>query len=401
MLVDQLVFRHFWNVLAVAGALAEWTLWCWLAGSPRAELHLLVPPALALTNRLAARVFEREPGSGPLLDGLGRVLSALAFAAIAGAGALGATACVWATLQLLGALRAEAGTVGPDLVAELFGPGFAPLAGSAMALVMGAVAYGYAWGHRRLVVTHVTVPVAQLPPTLAGLRLVHVSDLHVGPIADRGALREALDRVVALDPDVVCVTGDIVDSRATDLDAWIPELARLSARHGVFAILGNHDLFAGADRIAAAIARFTTWRVLRDEVATLDVDGARLHLLGLDHRAVPHAVAQLPALVGAVPPGEPAILLAHHPDVFPAAATAGVSLTLAGHTHGGQLAVPGLPRLNPARLQLSRFDAGCFTQGRAHLHVNRGLGTSAQRVRIGVPREITVVTLAASEAAAA
>jgi hypothetical protein len=267
-----------------------------------------------------------------------------------------------------------------------------------MARAMAAVAYGYTWGHRRLVVTRLTLPIVSLPAPLAGLRVVHVSDLHLGPIADREALREALDRVVALDPDVVCVTGDIVDSRATDLEAWIPELARLSARHGVFAVLGNHDLFAGAERIAAAIARFTTWRVLRDEVATLEVDGARLHLLGLEHRATPHVAARLPALLAAVPPGDPAILLAHHPDVFPAAAAAGVPLTLAGHTHGGQLAVPGLPRLNPARLQLSRFDAGCFTQGRAHLHVNRGLGTSAQRVRIGVPREITVVTLATAAA---
>src|SRR6266436_4203331 len=246
---------------------------------------------------------------------------------------------------------------------------------------------------RELVVTPIDLPLRGLS---APVRLVHVSDLHLGPLADRAALREALDRVAALAPDLVCVTGDLVDSPATDLDAWMPELARLTARHGVFAVLGNHDRRAGGDRVAAALARWSGWRLLRDEVATVEVAGARLHLVGLEERPEGQAADALPDLVARVPGGAPFVVLAHRPSVLPVAAAVGVPLLLAGHTHGGQLAVPGVPQLNVARLLQMGFEAGCYTRDGTLLHVNRGLGTSGQRVRVGVPREISVLTLTAA-----
>jgi len=193
-----------------------------------------------------------------------------------------------------------------------------------------------------------------------------------------------------------CLTGDLVDSPATDLDAWMPELARLTARHGVFAVLGNHDRRAGADRVAAALARWSGWRLLRDEVATIEVAGARLHLVGLEERPEGRAADALPDLVARVPGGEPFVVLAHRPSVLPVAAAVGVPLVLAGHTHGGQLAVPGVPRLNVARLLRLGFEAGCYARDGTLLYVNRGLGTSGQRLRIGVPREISVLTLTAT-----
>src|SRR5207249_880489 len=228
---------------------------------------------------------------------------------------------------------------------------------------------------------------------VAAVRLVHVSDLHLGPLADRAALREALDRVAALAPDLVCVTGDLVDSPATDLDAWMPELARLTARHGVFAVLGNHDRRTGADRVAAALARWSGWRLLRDQVATIEVAGSRLHLVGREERPEGRAADALPDLVARVPGGEPFVVLAHRPSVLPVAAAVGVPLVLAGHTHGGQLAVPGVPQLNLARLLQMGFEAGRYARDGTLLYVNRGLGTSGQRVRVGVPREISVLTL--------
>jgi len=124
-------------------------------------------------------------------------------------------------------------------------------------------------------------------------------------------------------------------------------------------------------------------------------------VIGLDDRKAPHTAVMLPGLLAAVPAGEPCVLLVHQPVAFPAAAEAGVPLTLAGHTHGGQIAVPGLPALNPARLLMTRYDAGTFVSDASVLHVNRGLGTSGQRIRIAAPREITVVTLLAPVAAAA
>ena len=176
----------------------------------------------------------------------------------------------------------------------------------------------------------------------------------------------------------------------------MPELARLTARHGVFAVLGNHDRRAGADRVAAALARWSGWRLLRDEVATIEVAGARLHLVGLEERPEGRAADALPDLVARVPGGEPFVVLAHRPSVLPVAAAVGVPLVLAGHTHGGQLAVPGVPRLNVARLLRLGFEAGCYARDGTLLYVNRGLGTSGQRLRIGVPREISVLTLTAT-----
>jgi len=402
---ERLIFRHFFAVLAIGGALAEWGLACWLLApfgvAPPAALHLTVPSLLAAVNLLAARRLVHEQVRGPLTGRAGHVLLAMAFGALVCGGVLGVMAGGWAALRLFGALRAEAGIAAVDATEALFAGGFRPLASVVLALTAGTLAYGYVHGHRRLVVTRLALPLEGLPPALAGLRVVQVSDLHLGPLAHREALRDAFARVAALDPDIVCVTGDLVDSPATDLDSWMPELARLSARHGVFAILGNHDRQVGAERVAAALGRWTAWRILRDEVATIEVGGARLHLLGLEDRPEGSAAEALPALLATVPGGEPAILLAHRPSVFPAAAAAGVRLILAGHTHGGQLAVPGVRGANVARLVVTRFDAGSFERDGALLHVNRGLGTSGQRVRVGAPREITLFTLVPPAARAA
>ena len=233
-----------------------------------------------------------------------------------------------------------------------------------------------------------------LPSGLDGLRIVHVSDLHVGPLTDRAALAAAFARIVALDPDLVCVTGDIVDSAKTDIEAWMPLLATLTARRGVFAILGNHDRDAGVDRVAAALAYHTDWRLLRDEACTLDVDGSHLHLLGLEDRRPPRTTDRLSSLLAPVPSDGFAVLLAHHPDAFDDAAAAAIPLTLAGHTHGGQLAVPWFPHLNVARFMVSRRSVGWFRQDGQYLHVSAGLGVSGQRVRVGMPCEITEITLA-------
>jgi uncharacterized protein len=398
---ERFIFRFFFDGLALGGALAEWAIACWLLRvSAPASLHVMAVAMLAILNRVAAHRLEREPATGVLAGRTGHVVLATAFGGLACAGALAVTTGGWLAFSLV-SFRAEASMLSAAGVEAMFGDQFRAVCSLVVGLSAVAVAHGYARGYRRLAVTHVTAPLAGVSPALAGFRLVHVSDLHLGPLADRAAVREAIDRVNALDADVVCVTGDIVDSPVTDLEAWIPELARVTARHGVFAILGNHDRYVGDARVVGALTRWTRWRVLRDEMATIEVDGARLHLLGLDDGPAAESEAKLAPLVARVPAGEPAVLLAHRPSLFTPASRLGIGLTLAGHTHGGQVAVPGAPRLNPARILLTRFDAGLFARGDALLNVNRGLGTSGQRVRIGVPREITIVTLVPRVARAA
>jgi hypothetical protein len=398
---EGFVFRHFFTGMAIGGALAEWLVVCWFIRRPPVLFHVIVPIALAVVNRLAARRLQREPATGLFAGRGGAVVLATAFTAMVSVGVLTTMGGAWAALRLLGAFSAEAGVPAGSGIDHFFGGGFYLLGTLAIGATAVAMVDGYVRGYRRLVVTRLTVPVPDLPPALAALRVVHLSDLHLGPLANRVALREAFARVASLAPDVICVTGDLVDSVATDLDAWIPELARLHAPLGVFAILGNHDVHVGADRVANAVRRSTAWRLLRDEIATVEVDGARLHLIGLEDRRAEAAAPLLPDLLARIPPDEPAILLAHRPSIFPAAAAAGLRIVLAGHTHGGQLAVPGLSRLNIARALITSFDAGSFVRDGAVLHVNRGLGTSGQRVRVGVPREITLVTFVPSAARAA
>jgi hypothetical protein len=395
---EYVFFRYFFTFFAVTGAVAEWMLLCWFGLRPPLALHLLGPAALATVNRLSARTFRREASERTALDHAQRVIFAACFVALAGTAALLVTVGV---PVILGGFRAEAGVIGARHASAVLGGPLWLLGSLASIVAAGAVVHGYLRGHRRLVVTETTVVLPDLPPALDGLRLVHVSDLHLGPLADRAALCAALDRVAALDPDVVCVTGDIVDTPFTDLASWLPELDRVTARHGVFAILGNHDRHVGSDEVAAAMARWTQWRLLRDEVATIDVAGGRLHVAGLENRSRPESTEDLPPLLAAVPAGEAAVLLVHNPEVFPAAVAAGAQLVLAGHTHGGQLAVPIFPRLNPARLFLTPFDAGRFTRDGATLLVSRGLGHSGQPVRVGVPAEICVVTLVRAVARAA
>jgi len=391
--VARLVFRNFWSFIALVAALSEWLLWCWFA-EPRATpaTHVAAVVLLLGFNRLAAVALEHEKHRRPVARALGMGALGLGFGSFVVAGSVVALALAWSVVGGLVAWPAAAVGAAPAL--PLADPGFRLLGSLGAAASAGTVLYGYWRGHRALEIERRTLVLPALPPGLDGLRIVHVSDLHVGPLTDRAALTDAFARVVALDPDLVCVTGDIVDSAKTDLEAWTPLLATLRARRGVFAILGNHDRDAGVERVAQAIARRTDWRLLRDAAATVDVDGARLHLLGLEDRRPPCIPDRLPSIVAQVPANGFAILLAHHPDVFDEAAAAAIPLTLAGHTHGGQLAVPYFPQLNVARFMISRRSVGWFRQDGQYLHVSAGLGVSGQRVRVGMPCEITEITLA-------
>jgi predicted MPP superfamily phosphohydrolase len=391
----RIIFPYYWETLSLAAALGEWSLGCWILGMPeRLAVHAIALVVLFALNRAAAVAFEVEDAVAPLRHRVGAVVLAIGFAAAGGTAGLVLSAAAWAVVVRAGGLSAEASHVAV-VAPQWLGHEFHPVGWIAILGGIGLVVDGYLRGHRRLVVTRLHVTLPHLPRTLDGFRLVQVSDLHLGPIADRDALREAFDRVMAEEPDLVVVTGDIVDSPKACLALWLPELPRLRARHGVIAILGNHDRETGLDRVTQGMRDTTDWIVLRDQVHRVETPDGALYVAGLEFRPTPHEGATVPQLAAALPPRAPVVLLAHHPNAFAAAVDAGFPLTLAGHTHGGQVALPAAPRWNPARLLMTPYDAGTFVERDGTLHVNRGLGVSGQRVRIGAPREITVVTLRA------
>jgi hypothetical protein len=276
------------------------------------------------------------------------------------------------------------------------------IAGAGVALVL---AHGFQVAPRRLTVDRVAVPIAALDPRLAGFRIVHLSDLHVGNGLEGARLDAVVARANELAGDLVVLTGDLFDHDPRALAAGAASLGGLRARHGVVAVLGNHDWMTGLDEVAAALAKHAPGiRLLRDEVITLDA-AASVHVAGAEDPGHDwtEGGGTLPAidrLAAALPASGLRILLVHRPDGFPQAAARGFQLVLAGHFHGGQLAFPvASGRWNAAKL-LTRFDRGLFGDDASRLYVSRGLGFAGPRVRIGADREIAVLTLEPASPAA-
>ena len=276
-----------------------------------------------------------------------------------------------------------------------------------------AVAYGATAGRRRYRVVTVEVPITGLPPNLDGLRIVHLSDLHIGDFMPRTAIRRAVDLANTLRPDLAVLTGDLITSERDPLKDCVAELSRLQTPLGVWGCHGNHERWSGVEaRTQALFARYGM-HLLRQQCAELCWRGGRFNLIGVDdqrERARPGEPSfLLRDIEGLVRRDIPNILLSHNPDTFPRAAALGIELSLAGHTHGGQIRFAlGGRQWSPASL-VTPFVAGLYRlpfglEGRggqivsdpqksAFLYVNCGLGTFGLPVRLGVPPEITVLTL--------
>jgi predicted MPP superfamily phosphohydrolase len=394
---STLFYRSFFRLLVLASSAGQWACVAWFAmlATGRAMplwAHALAVLGLYRVNRTIVR--RRRGAAGPVL----RVYSAVAFVSLFCFGFMLASGAIWlAARGVLGALSAQALTRGGETVVSLgIDDAFTWIVSVGMAGIALAMAYGYTFGQKQLRVTRVSLPLPGLPAAGSGIRIAQISDIHVGQNLTVGQLREFVSRVNALRPDLICITGDIADSPLADCATFFPILGTLRARHGVCAILGNHDHFAGAQRVVAELRQWTDFRVLRDEAVTLDLGPGRLHVIGLDDRGRDWARGvdsdeRLTDLLQAAPSGVPVLVLAHRPDVFEQAAEAGVALMLSGHTHGGQLALPwfGGRRRNLAEF-ITRFDRGLFRRGSSALYVNSGLGVTGQRVRLWTPREISL-----------
>lgn len=268
----------------------------------------------------------------------------------------------------------------------------------------GALASVYAAGIEpfRPVLTRADLPVANLPPALDGFRIAHLSDFHVrGSVFPAARLRPAVDMANRERPDLIALTGDYVNdfagdpaTRTIDMNDAARELGRLRARFGVFAIFGNHDFMAppgdNPDRVPWLRAGITP---LLDEAMTIPIGaGARLVLVGLRSSLVRPVVPEL--FFPQVPQGDDVfrLLLWHEPDRAEESARAGANAQLSGHTHGGQVVLPGVgPLVLPP--QGKRYASGRFNVGGMPLFVTRGIGMLPPRVRFCCPPEIALLTL--------
>jgi predicted MPP superfamily phosphohydrolase len=266
---------------------------------------------------------------------------------------------------------------------------------SGTVLAVGLAAWAGWIEPRRLVVNHMRLELPRWPAVHAGLRVGVLTDLHAGVIhAGEPALARWVARMNAEAPDLVLLAGDFTDAHPLWGGRLAPEriaerLAALEAPLGRVAVLGNHDWKRFGLRMWTALATAGI-PVLENDALALDAPGGRLHVAGLaDVRQRRPDVARA---LARVPEDEPVIVLAHDPDTFPFV-PARAALTVSGHTHGGQVAVPlaRLPFL-PSR-HGERFARGHIVEHGRHLVVGTGLGTSGLPVRLFAPPELLLLEL--------
>jgi uncharacterized protein len=256
---------------------------------------------------------------------------------------------------------------------------------------LGLSVFAIRGGLRPPRIVRVQVKVPKLPPGLAGLTIVQLSDVHIGPTLDARFLADVVRRANALNPDLVAITGDLVDGSVEKLSAQVEPLRELRARLGVYFVPGNHDHYSGLGPWLAHLPSLGL-TVLRNSHVVVGEGEARFVIAGVDDPTGrrlgtgggPDVAA---ALIGA-PAGLPVVLLAHQPGEFDDAARAGVALQLSGHTHGGQLFpftfVVGL---------FQRYLAGLYVKGTSTLYVSRGTGFWGPPLRLLAPSEITRLVL--------
>jgi uncharacterized protein len=258
------------------------------------------------------------------------------------------------------------------------------------ALGLVVAGYGILVRRRFFVVREITVKIPDLAQAFEGYRIAHLSDLHIGATTPRAWGHRWARAANAAAPDLTVVTGDMVTSGTEFTDDIADVVGALTAKDGTFVSMGNHDYFGDGEPLIAQI-RARGAKVLRNEGVFLTRGDAKLYLCAIDDTWTKRD--DMTAALAGRTDGVPTVLLAHDPERFRASSKLGVELTLSGHTHGGQIAVPFLSE----RLSLSHlthhFHQGLYTKGRSTLYVHPGLGTTGPPIRLGVAPAVVILTL--------
>jgi len=226
------------------------------------------------------------------------------------------------------------------------------------------------------------------------LRAVQLTDVHAGVYMTTDMMRRYADQVIALEPEILFLTGDYISNSTVFFPGFAAEMGRVRTRLGTFATLGNHENWYGGREYYREELKRHGIELLHNEHRLLRAGRERFAVAGIDD--LRSGDPDLPAALAAVPPGIPTILLSHRPEVFPEAAARGVALTLSGHYHGGQvkISLPG-GDLSLAHMR-TPYAEGLFRRGDSRLYVSRGIGTTFTPVRLNAPPEVTLLRLQAA-----
>ncbi len=259
-------------------------------------------------------------------------------------------------------------------------------------LTLALMAFGLRSGLRGPQTNPVHITLRRWPKLLDGYRVVQLSDVHIGALLRREFAARVVAQVHAQKPDLVVVTGDLVDGSVQHLAAEVLPFGSLRARHGVFFVTGNHDYFSGAERWTRKVRELGMTPLRNTHVTITDAaSAASFELAGVDDptgKRMGGSGDDVSAALRGIAADRPVILLAHDPKTFDKAARAGVDLQLSGHTHGGQL----WPFNYFVRLA-TRFVAGLYRVGEAQIYVSCGTGFWGPPMRVAAPAEVTVIVL--------
>ncbi len=303
----------------------------------------------------------------------------------------------------------------------------AATAAAGAAPFLGAM-YGFAAERLNYQVRRIEIPLHNLPSALDGMKIVQISDIHLSGYMSRAQVRRAVDMANELGADLAVITGDLITGSGDPIEDCVDEIRHLHAPLGIWGCNGNHEIYARAEDEAAYLYAQAGMKMLRHENAQITFKGASFNLIGVDYQRERMRNGQRQQTLSNVEPlvrrDMPNILLSHNPNSFNRAAELGIELSLAGHTHGGQIQVEILDhRLSPARF-ITDYIAGLYQRPlfapapdvraatdasatrafspslfasastpMAHIYVNRGLGTVGAPVRLGVPPEISLIVL--------
>lgn len=236
-------------------------------------------------------------------------------------------------------------------------------------------------------ITETVIRMPRLSVAHEGLRIVHLTDIHLSMFTHLAEVQRAVELTNRLRPDVVALTGDYVTLSSNYIWPVARALGKLRARLGVFAVLGNHDFRVDAEEVTRAL-RAQRIRVLRNSHYPLRAGGETLWLIGIDD--LWFSSDDLPAAMDSVPSADPKVLLCHNPEGIGSAAESGIDLMLSGHTHGGQVR---LPILGPLFRSKPGLLSGWNQIGHTQIYVSRGIGKVVLPVRVACPAEISCLNL--------
>jgi predicted MPP superfamily phosphohydrolase len=347
--------------------------WAIAGGTLLALLALSVPASLILAHR--------NSGSGRPLIWVGYVWMGVMFLLF--------TALLASDVVRLGAFLARQRTAVDAERRTFLSRG---VAAAITLLVSGAAAVAARSARGPIDVRKLRVRLDRLHPAQDGFTIVQLSDVHVGPTIGRAFIEEIVERTNALHPDLVAITGDLVDGSVVDLGPAIEPLSQLRAPHGVFFVTGNHEYFSGAAPWVAELGRLGI-RVLQNERVSIGNGETSFDLAGIEDRSAAHYGGMTPsdAMARAMADRDRSrelVLLAHQPRSWLEAKPYGIGLQLSGHTHGGQIWPFGLV------VQLQQpFIAGLYQREASQIYVSRGTGYWGPPMRLGAPPEITEIRL--------